>query len=213
MKQLSLSKIRKEMKKTLEPKRYEHTLSVAYTAANLAALYGEDVGRALTAGMLHDCAKCMSYKKQRELCIRNHVQLSEPEKKHGEFCPVLHAKAGAVLAKEKYGVKDEDILNAIFYHTTGRPQMSALEKIIYIADYIEPCRRHVKGSTETAGDDVFAAARQAAFRDLDEALLIILGNTLAYLRNKDFKIDPMTQVTYDYYNGNKSDKKGQTHEQ
>ncbi len=208
MKQLSLSKIRKEMKKTLEPKRYEHTLSVTYTAANLAALYGEDVGRALTAGMLHDCAKCMSYKKQRELCIRNHVQLSEPEKKHGEFCPVLHAKAGAVLAKEKYGVKDEDILNAIFYHTTGRPKMSALEKIIYIADYIEPCRRHVKGSTETAGDDVFAAARRAAFRDLDEALLIILGNTLAYLRNKDFKIDPMTQVTYDYYSGNRSDKKG-----
>ena len=209
MKQLSLSKIRKEMKKTLEPKRYEHTLSVAYTAANLAALYGEDVGRALTAGMLHDCAKCMSYKKQRELCIRHHVQLSEPEKKHGEFCPVLHAKAGAVLAKEKYGVKDEEILNAIFYHTTGRPQMSVLEKIIYIADYIEPCRRHVKGTTETAGDDIFAMARQAAFRDLDEALLIILGNTLAYLRNKDFKIDPMTQVTYDYYSGIRSDRKGQ----
>lgn len=199
MKQLSLSGIRKEMKKTLEPKRFEHTLSVAYTAANLAALYGEDVNRALTAGMLHDCAKCMSYKKQKELCVKHHVPLSETERKDSEYCPVLHAKAGAVLAKEKYGVKDEDILNAIFYHTTGRPQMSVLEKIIYIADYIEPCRRHVKGTTKASENDVFTTARRAAFRDLDEALLIILGNTLAYLRDKDFKIDPATQETYDYY--------------
>ncbi len=199
MKTLNLAKIRREMEKTLEPKRYEHTLSVAYTAANLAAVHGADIEKALIAGMLHDCAKCLSYKKQKNLCLKYHFQLTQTEKDNKDYNPVLHAKAGAVLAKEKYGVKDEDILNAISYHTTGRPQMSLLEKIIYIADYIEPGRKHTKGTMERSEADELTKARQAAFRDLDEALVFILGNTLAYLKGRSYQIDPMTQVTYDYY--------------
>lgn len=201
MKTLSLAQIRKEMEKTLEPKRYEHALSVAYTAANLAAVHGADIEKALIAGMLHDCAKCISFKKQKSLCQKYHVQMSRLEKESEDYSPVLHAKAGAVLAKEKYGIRDEDILNAIFYHTTGRPHMSPLEKIIYIADYIEPCRKHVKGATERSENDIFTKARQTAFRDPDDALLLILGNTLAYLKETGSKIDPVTQETYDYYNG------------
>lgn len=197
MKTADLAKFRKEMEKTLEPKRYEHTLSVAYTAANLAAVHGLDVDKALVAGMLHDCAKCLSYKKQMSLCSKNHVQLTELEAK--EDSPLIHAKAGSVLAKEEYGITDEDILNAISYHTTGRPQMSPLEKIIYIADYIEPERKHAKRTAEKTQTDRLTVVRRMAYRDLDEALRNILGDILTYLHEKGGNVDSMTQKTYEYY--------------
>ena len=197
MKTSDLSKLRKEIEKILEPKRYEHTLSVAYTAANLAAVHGEDVQKALVAGILHDCAKCLSHKKQISLCEKYHVQLSEMEAY--ENSPLLHAKAGSILAQEEYGVDDEDILNAICYHTTGRPQMSMLEKIIYIADYIEPGRRHLKRFGEEAPMERLTQIRQMSFRDLDEALYNILGDTLNYLKEKGGKVDPLTLKTYEYY--------------
>lgn len=197
MKTSDLKKFRKEMEKVLEPKRYEHTLSVAYTAANLAAVYGADVETALVAGMLHDCAKCLGYKKQISLCKKNHVQLSELESKKNS--PLLHAKAGSILAREKYGITDEDILNAIAYHTTGRPNMSLLEKIIYIADYIEPKRRHIKRSANELQDDRLTQIRRIAYQSLDETLCSILGDSLAYLEEKGGPIDHMTQETYEYY--------------
>ena len=197
MKTSDLAKLREEMAKTLEPKRYEHTLSVAYTAANLAAVHGVDTEKALIAGILHDCAKCLSHKKQLSLCTKNHVQLSELEE--AENSPLLHAKAGSVLAREAYGITDEDILRAISYHTTGRPQMSPLEKIIYIADYIEPGRRHVKRTAAESDNDRLTQIRRMAYRDLDEALCCILGDSLDYLRAKGGRVDSMTQKTYEYY--------------
>ena len=197
MKTADLTKLRREMEKILEPKRYEHTLSVAYTAANLAAVHGVDVEKALVAGILHDCAKCLSHKKQMSLCEKHHIQLSEMES--DENSQLLHAKAGSVLAKEEYGMTDEDILNAICYHTTGRPQMSMLEKIIYIADYIEPGRRHMKRFGEGAPMERLTRIRQMSFRDLDEALYNILGDTLNYLQEKDAKVDSLTLKTYEYY--------------
>ena len=197
MKTTNLAKLRKEMEKELEPKRYEHTLSVAYTAANLAAVHGVDVEKALVAGILHDCAKCLSHKKQLALCTENHMLLSELES--AEDSPLIHAKAGSILAKEEYGVTDEDILHAICYHTTGRPQMSPLEKIVYIADYIEPGRHHMKRFGDGAPMERLTQIRQMAFRDLDEALCNILGDSLSYLQQKGGKVDSMTQKTYEYY--------------
>ena len=195
MKAPNLAKLRKEMEQTLEHKRYEHTLGVAYTAATLAMVHGVDVNKALIAGMLHDCAKCMSHHKQVSLCRKNHVQLSEVEtEKHS---PLLHAKAGSCLARKKYGVTDEDILQAISYHTTGRPHMSPLEKIIYIADYIEPGRERTKRNY--ADIQNLAKVRKMAYRDLDEALCKILSDTLDYLSQKGGKIDSMTRETYEYY--------------
>lgn len=197
MKTADLAKLRKEMEKELEPKRYEHTLSVAYTAANLAAVHGVDVEKALIAGMLHDCAKCLSYKKQMSLCTKNHVLLSELEAE--EDSPLLHAKAGSVLAKEEYGITDDDILNAISYHTTGRPHMSPLEKVIYIADYMEPGRKHIKRTASGLNSDRLTQVRRMAYRDLDEALCNILGDSLTYLKEKGGRVDSMTQKTYEYY--------------
>lgn len=188
MKASDINKLRKAMEKNLEPKRYEHTLSVAYTAANLAMVYGENTDKALVAGLLHDCAKCMSHSKQIAVCTKNHMQLSEAEL--AKNSPLIHAKAGSILAKAKYQIKDKDILNAICYHTTGRPDMSRLEKIVYIADYIEPGRKHAENLPEI---------RRLAYHDLDAAMRNILSDTLTYLAHKGGQIDPMTQKTYDFY--------------
>ncbi len=196
MKTSEIKKLRKQMKKVLEPKRYEHTLGVAYTAATLAMVYGEDVDKALTAGMLHDCAKCMEFQKQIKICEKNHMVLSDAEREKDSR--LIHAKSGSVLAKEIYGVEDDDILNAISYHTTGRPGMSSLEKIIYIADYIEPGRRAGRRSSPDYAGSLMDV-RKMAYRNLDEALFKILGDILAYLKEEGGTIDPMTQKTYEYY--------------
>lgn len=187
MKSADIKKIRKKMEKTLDPHRYEHTLGVAYTAACLAMIYQEDVVKAETAGLLHDCAKCMTNEEQIEICHKHHLEITEAE----EANPVLlHAKVGSYLASKKFEVQDEDILNAILNHTTGRPGMSMLEKIIYIADYIEPGRKQAPN---------LPTIRKTAFQDLDKALLMILEDTLQYLHSIQGMIDPMTQTTYDYY--------------
>ena len=127
----------RELETELAFGRFIHTMEVASTAANLAMCYGEDPAKAELAGLLHDCAKCMSLNKMLKICEKSGVPLSDIEKTSGSL---LHSKAGAVLAACKYGVEDEDILNAIRYHTTGRPGMSLLEKIVFVADYIEPGR-------------------------------------------------------------------------
>lgn len=182
-----LKKIRKSVEKVQDAKRFEHTLGVEYTAAALAMRYGSDINNARIAGLLHDCAKCFSDEKRLSICRKNHIKVTEVERKNPFL---LHAKVGACLAREKYGIKEPDVLNAIQNHTTGRKNMSLLEKIIFVADYIEPGRKQVPGLSEI---------RKLAFIDLDEAVLQILENTLDYLRNSGGEIDPMTEVTCNYY--------------
>lgn len=192
MKTMDLKKLRKEMEKEQTAKRYEHTLSVAYTAASLAMVHEEDTEKALVAGMLHDCAKCIDSKKLVSVCKKNNLEMTEIEMKNPSA--LLHAKVGSFFAREKYGVTDEDILNAIKYHTTGRPDMSRLEKILYIADYMEPGRKHAAN---------LAQIRKMAYQDLDKTLLKILEDTLAYLQTTDNQIDDMTLKTYNYYKNQK----------
>lgn len=185
-KTFNLKKIRKAMEAIQDPKRFEHTLGVEFTAASLAMRYGCDIKNAQAAGLLHDCAKCMTDDKRVSICRKNKIPMTELEKENPFL---LHAKVGAYLAREKYGIKDPDILNAIRYHTTGRRDMSLLEKIVFIADYIEPCRKHAPNLSEI---------RKLAFIDLDRALLKILEDTLSYLRNSDGDIDPMTEAAWSY---------------
>lgn len=187
MKTVDIDKIKKKMEKELDAKRFEHTLGVAYTAAALAMCHGEDMFKAQVAGLLHDCAKCMSNEKKLEICEKHHIKVTEVEKQNPFL---LHAKVGSYLAGKRYHVQDEDVLNAVLNHTTGRPEMSRLEKIIYIADYIEPGRKHAPNLSQV---------RELAFHDLDEALLRILEDTLDYLQSIESPIDPLTQKTYDYY--------------
>ncbi len=182
-----LHKIRKKIKSELDKARYEHTVGVMYTAASLAMCHGADIEQAMTAGLLHDCAKCIPTEGKIKLCSKYHLNISEVEYATPSL---LHAKLGAALAARKYKVKDRDIIKAIASHTTGRPQMSLLEKIIYIADYIEP------GRTELPN---MAGVRGLAFQNIDACLYRILKDSLIYLSTREIPIDPMTQKTYDYY--------------
>ena len=158
-----------KLQTVLKPGRYRHTLGVADTAQKLAQRYGADPGKARLAGLLHDCGK--------------------------EASDALgHAEAGARLAQEIYGVSDPEILSAIRFHTTGKPGMSLLEKILFVADYIEPGRSQAPR---------LPFLRQLAFQDLDQAVLEISEDTLAYLKEKRVFIDPRTQETRDYYRENR----------
>jgi predicted HD superfamily hydrolase involved in NAD metabolism len=184
-----LKKIRKAMEKSLDSKRYEHTLGVEYTAAALAMRYDADIKSAQIAGLLHDCAKCMSDEKRISICEKHNITINPVERRNPYL---LHAKVGSFLAMDEYGIKDQDIINAILNHTTGRPRMSTLEKIIFIADYIEPGRKQAPNLPEI---------RKLAFIDLDKTLLRVLEDTLTYLAEGDGELDPMTKKTYDYYCG------------
>lgn len=180
-------KMQKKLKSELDHYRYEHTMGVMHTAACLAMRYDEDVERALIAGLLHDCAKCIPADEKIKMCKKNHIEISEAEKDNPGL---LHAKLGAFLAKEKYGITDEGILRAITFHTTGCPEMTLLDKIIYIADYIEAGRKPLPNLAEV---------RKLAFCDLDACLYRILEDSLVYLESKGNVVDPMTEKTYLYY--------------
>lgn len=183
----NLSKMKKNLKKYMEENRFEHTEGVMYTAAALAMCHSEDVEKALVAGLLHDCAKCIPDAKKIKICQKHGIAMSEAEK-HSPF--LLHAKVGAYIAAAKYGIRDDEILSAIACHTTGKPGMSQLDKIIFIADYIEPMRSKAQD---------LADVRRLAFEDLDVALFKILSDTLAYLRNSSKSLDSMTVRAYEYY--------------
>lgn len=187
MKKVSRVELIKTLEQELSYKRFIHTLSVAGTASSLAMCYGADLEKAETAGLLHDCAKCMDVRKMQKVCEKAGLTVSSFEADSGSL---LHSKAGSVLAAEKYGITDPDMINAIRYHTTGRPGMSLLEKIIFVADYIEPGRFTAKN---------LPLIRRLAFSDIDEALMKILYDTLVYLNSTGLIVDPMTQKTYDYY--------------
>lgn len=187
MKTADIKRIRKKMEKSMDAHRFEHTLGVTYTAACLAMRYNVDIMKAQTAGLLHDCAKCMSNEKRLSICKKHNIQMNAAEI---ENPLLLHAKVGSFIAMEEFNIHDEEIISAILNHTTGRPGMSPLEKIIYIADYIEPGRKQAPNLPEV---------RKMAFVDLDKALLMILEDTLTYLQGTNNVVDPMTQKTYDYY--------------
>ncbi len=180
-------KIRKKLKDELSKSRYEHTLGVEFTAAAMAMKFGADMDKAQLAGLLHDCAKCIDDEEKLDECKKYNVQITDVERRNPFL---IHSKLGAVYAREKYGVDDEEILSAITYHTTGRPDMSLIEKIVFIADYIEPARDKAKNLKEI---------RRVSFEDIDEAAYMILRDTLEYLNGGEGELDPTTAETYEFY--------------
>ena len=168
--QYDLKAFAKKVKKHQEKERYEHTKGVMYTAAALAMAYGCDLEKARVAGLLHDCAKCIPDEKKIKLCEKNKIE--------------------AFLAKEKYQVEEEEILSSIRWHTTGKADMTMLEKIIYIADYIEPNREKAPN---------LAKIRQTAFYDIDECMYEILRDTLEYLGKNPKTLDPETKDAFEFY--------------
>lgn len=185
--QYNIDKIKQQLKRKLAADRYEHTIGVTYTAIALAMRHDCDLKKAELAGLLHDCAKCIPDDTKLNKCIKYHISITEIERKNPWL---LHSKLGAFLAMNKYHVEDKDVINAILYHSTGRPAMSTLEKIIFIADYIEPGRNKAPRLSEI---------RHISFIDLDLAMYMILTDTLDYLKKKFDEFDPATEKTLSYY--------------
>ncbi len=175
------------LKEEIGKKRYLHSIGVSNTAACLAMRYESDIKKASLAGLLHDCAKGLSEEQLIRVTETNGIKISEVERDNPEL---LHAKAGSVRAKEKYKIEDEDMLAAIFWHTTGKPGMTLLEKIIFIADYIEPNR---------CGIPSLEKIRQIAFSDIDVCTAMVAGNSIEYLKRASREIDRITIDTYEYY--------------
>ena len=161
---LSLSQLRPVALSYLKHKRIPHVLGTEQEAIRLAERYGGDVEKARVAALLHDCTKKLDMPDQLALCRQYGIQLDELEQK---ALKLLHAKTGAAIARDVYGVDDE-IYRAIWWHTTGHPGMTLLEKIIYLADYIEPSR-------DFPGVDEL---RNCVYEDLDKGLLMGLQMTI-----------------------------------
>ena len=126
--------------KKLSPERYRHSLSTAETAENICSKFGMDKEKGFFTGLIHDIAREYDDKEIINICSKGGENINEQELKD----PVLlHGKAGAVLLKEKFNITDEEILNAVRVHTTGSKGMSSIAKVLFIADYIEPGRKHI----------------------------------------------------------------------
>jgi predicted HD superfamily hydrolase involved in NAD metabolism len=171
------------VKKQLTEKRFIHTIGVTDTAIELAKRYGADVKKAELAAIFHDYAKYRPEEEMKRIIIEKKfptLLLSYPSE-------LWHAPVGAHLVREEIGIDDPDIYLAIYSHTTGRPEMGLLEKIIFLADYIEPNRPAFLGLEKT---------RELAKQDLDAAVIEALANTITYLASKKSPIYPDTFNTY-----------------
>ena len=167
----------------LSPKRFAHTLCVAYTARNLARIHGVDEYRAETAALLHDCAKCLPLKEMQKLS-REHQLTSDIDILASDN--LLHSFAGAYLAAQKYGITDAGVLHAISAHTTGRAGMTKLDMVVYLADKIEPSR---------ASYPLLDKVRMMATLSLEKAMLTSMEGTVSYVQKSGKKVHPQTLET------------------
>ncbi|MBU3128415.1 bis(5'-nucleosyl)-tetraphosphatase (symmetrical) YqeK [Clostridium tagluense] len=152
----------------LSESRLKHSLSVSETAVTLAAKYGENIESARIAGLVHDCAKNVKGAELIKIASEHEIHIDEI---YTNNPAILHGLVGSIIAREIMGIQNEKILSAIRYHTTGRKNMSILEKIIYISDYIEPLRKF-KGVEEL---------RTLSLMNLDAAVMQSLENTIIYV--------------------------------
>lgn len=158
LKNLTLPQLRAAALSYLKNKRIPHVLGTEQEAVRLAERYGADVEKARVAALLHDCTKKLNMEEQLALCEQYGIELDALEQK---ALKLLHAKTGAEIARDVFGVDDE-IYRAIWWHTTGHANMTLLEKIIYLADYMEPTRDF------PGVEDL----RKACYEDLDKGLLL-----------------------------------------
>lgn len=160
--------IYEKVKSMISDKRYEHSIGVQETAVKLAQKFGGDVYKASLAGLVHDCAKGLSDEELISMAKESGMEI-------GDVCMkqpgLLHGPVGAFVARREFLIYDEEVLHAIKFHTTGCKNMSMLDKIIYIADYIEPGRNF-------PGVD---ALRQETYKDIDRGLLLALDSTIKYV--------------------------------
>ena len=175
----TIDQIHDYLKQNIGESRYIHTLGVIKTAKELAKLNNEDESKAELAALVHDIAKQMPVPEQINILESNGITIDIITKNSPQ---VLHGFVGAILAKSLIGIEDEDVINAIKNHTVARKNMSTLEKIIYIADYIEPNRKY-------PGVDEL---RRVTYENLNEGVLKGIENTIAFVMSRRQLVHPDT---------------------
>ena len=183
---MSTQQNQNKLAKYISPERLKHSLAVERDALELARRWGADCEKATLAGLFHDIAKGMTGPAMLERARTAGLPVSALE---AENPKLLHGKIGALITEDELGITDPEILSAIRKHTFGSENMSLLEKIIYLADHLEPGRIYPG----------VAKARAIAFKDLDQAIVATAEATLAFLKNKGASIDPQTIKTRDWY--------------
>lgn len=191
---MDLGTMEKMLEKSLQQKRFQHSVAVRDTAVILARRYGADEHKAATAGLIHDCARKLPKTEYVAVCAKLGIPVDEVER-HQPI--LLHAKLGVHFAREDFGVTDPEILDAIRYHTTGRAHMTLLAKVIYLADLLEPHRDFA----------TVEEMRRQAETDLDGTLLAAYGNTMAYLIGQHLLIHPDCLAGYNELVMQRLDKK------
>jgi predicted HD superfamily hydrolase involved in NAD metabolism len=166
--------------------RYEHVVRVADLADRLARAHGVDPERARLAGMLHDLARLYSAERLLKECEQHQLAMDEFELRNPI---VLHARLGAELARERFGVTDEGVLSAIRKHTLAAAAMSSLDEVIYLADSLEPGRPFAERE----------ALEKLAFESLSAGMLATLDASLAYLATRGLEAAPQTLAALDRY--------------
>ncbi|WP_143315596.1 bis(5'-nucleosyl)-tetraphosphatase (symmetrical) YqeK [Clostridium sp. HBUAS56017] len=173
------------VKANLKDTRFIHTLGVVSVSKKLAELNGVSEGKAELAALCHDIAKNLNVEEFQKLMIQNNVELTEDEKKAPEL---WHCIVGPIVAKNSLNIDDEEVLSAIRWHTTGKENMTSLEKIIYIADMIEPSRKF----------EGVENLREEAIKDLDKGVLLGLTSSMNFLLSQGKPIDLNTVKARNY---------------
>lgn len=183
---MTLQQARELAKQNESPKRFAHTLHVEKMAVALATQYGEDPAKVALAALLHDTVKEYPKAELLRILTENAIIAGDTEKRPFS---VWHGVCAAILAQTQWGVTDPQVLSAIACHTTGKPNMVNLEKIIYLADTL----------CEERDFDGIAPLRVLAYQDLDAAMGACLAHTAHYVKQSGKELDPITLAAYQDY--------------
>ncbi len=184
---MTLEAMEQKLAGMLTPARYTHSLGVMETAVKMAHRFGADPEKARLAGLLHDCAKDIDFDAMLPLCDKLGVAL-DPVKR--EQKGLIHADLGAKLLETEFGITDPEIIGAVKYHTLGRENMTDLEKILYLADMIEPNRRSYDGLEEL---------RRLCKTNLNCAMLFGVERSIDHIRHKRKKLHSQTLAAQQYF--------------
>lgn len=172
------SELKERLRRLLSPARFHHSLATQKMAAELVLHYGlNNLEGVSIASLLHDCGKCLSTEEARVYIERFKIDLDAIEREEPEL---WHGPIGEEMCRREFGIRDEEILRAIRFHSTAQAPMSATAKMVYLADYIEP-HRHYRGRDQIL---------KLAFKDVDLACLAVLNHKLSLLLHKKVLIHP-----------------------
>ncbi len=183
---LNYKDVEYKLKEMLPERRLKHSMNVSQCAVKLSEIYGYDMEKAKLAGLIHDCAKYFNDDQVEDSIKKFNIELDSLEENN---ISLSHSVIGSYVIQETFNIKDEDIINAVRYHTTGRENMTILEKIIYMADLIEEGRKF----------PLVDKLRELAYNgSLDEALLLSFNNTIKFVMDNNQLIHPITVSARNY---------------